>query len=78
LEKSHLTNPGAWHTLANGLLAFIPEVADQSRPLAAPALVCPLVRDRLAFLQPAAGRAGQATASSNSGAGAPAGAAERE
>jgi hypothetical protein len=59
-RKSHLTNPGAWHTLANGLLAFIPEVADQSRPLAALAFVCPLVQDRLAFLQPAARRVGQA------------------
>jgi hypothetical protein len=52
LDKSHLTNPGAWHTLANGLLALLPEVADHSRPLVAPALACPLVRDRLAFLQP--------------------------
>ena len=51
-EESHLTNAGAWHTLADGLLALFPEIADQPRPLAAPALARPLVRNRLAILQP--------------------------
>jgi hypothetical protein len=49
-SRSYLTNARTWHALADGFLPLLPEVAHQPRPLAAPALTRPLVRNSPALL----------------------------